>query len=68
MTKEEHIHYWSIQVESDFKAAEVLCVAGYYAQSLFWAHLSVEKLLKALWVKTNQSNTPPFVHNLLRIA
>jgi HEPN domain-containing protein len=39
-----------------------------FAQSLFWAHLSVEKLLKALWVKANLSNTPPFVHNLLRIA
>jgi HEPN domain-containing protein len=68
MNKDEHIIYWSSQVESDFKAAEVLCIAGYFAQSLFWAHLSIEKLLKALWIKSNTSNTPPFVHNLLRIA
>ncbi len=68
MTKQEHINYWSFQVENDFKASEVLCLATYYAQSLFWAHLSLEKLLKALWIKNNVTNTPPFVHNLLRIA
>ena len=68
MTKQEHINYWSSQVDNDFKASEVLCLAGYYAQSLFWAHLSLEKLLKAFWIKTNVTNTPPFVHNLLRIA
>ena len=51
MTKQEHINYWSFQVENDFKASEVLCLAAYYAQSLFWAHLSLENLLKALWLK-----------------
>ncbi len=35
---------------------------------MFWAHLSLEKLLKAFWTKTNLTNTPPFVHNLLRIS
>ena len=68
MTKQEHINYWRLQVDNDFKASEVLCLAGYYAQSLFWAHLSLKKLLKALWISSNESNTPPFVHNLLRLA
>lgn len=36
--------------------------------SLFVAHLAVEKLLKALWIKNNESNTPPKIHNLLRLA
>ncbi len=68
MNKVEHISYWGGQVEKDLKASEVLFAAGYFAQSLFWAHLSVEKQLKALWIFNNESNTPPFVHNLLRIA
>lgn len=67
MTKEEHIRYWEKQVDADFESSEVLCTAGYYAQSLFWAHLALEKICKALWIKNNESNTPPFVHNLLRI-
>ena len=52
----------------DFDCAKVLHNAGHYAQALFWAHLTLEKLCKALWIKTNESNTPPFIHNLLKIA
>jgi len=67
MTKEEHILYWSKQVDEDFDCANVLYQANHFAQSLFWAHLALEKLSKALWVKNNEGNTPPFVHNLLRL-
>jgi len=67
MTKEEHIQYWTKQVDEDFDCAEVLYQANHFAQSLFWAHLTLEKLSKALWIKTNAGNTPPFVHNLLRL-
>jgi len=68
MTKEEHINYWTKQVTDDFDCANVLFKANHFAQSLFWAHLALEKLLKALWIKTNEGNTPPFVHNLLRLS
>jgi HEPN domain-containing protein len=67
MTKEEHISYWAKQVDEDFDCANVLYQANHFAQSLFWAHLALEKLTKALWVKKNEGNTPPFVHNLLRL-
>ena len=67
MTKEEHIQFWSKQVDADFDCANVLYLAGHFAQSLFWAHLVLEKLSKALWIKANEGNTPPFVHNLLRL-
>lgn len=30
--------------------------------------MSLEKSLKALWIKNNVDNAPPFVRNLLRIA
>lgn len=67
MTKEEHINYWAKQVDEDFDCAIVLSHAKHFAQSLFWAHLALEKLTKALWIKKNEGNTPPFVHNLLRL-
>jgi len=67
MTKEEHIIYWAKQVDEDFDCANVLYRANHFAQSLFWAHLALEKLTKALWIKKNDGNTPPFVHNLLRL-
>ena len=67
MTKEEHITYWAKQVDEDFDCAKVLYQANHYAQSLFWAHLAMEKLTKALWIKKNEGNTPPLVHNLLRL-
>jgi len=67
MTKEEHILYWSKQVEDDIDCAKVLFQANHYAQSLFWAHLALEKITKALWIKNNDGNTPPLVHNLLRL-
>ena len=68
MTNEEHIQFWVKQVKDDFDCAEVLFQAHHYAQSLFWAHLALEKLSKAIWIKTNEGNTPPFVHNLLRLV
>jgi len=53
MNKEEHILYWAKQVDDDFDCANVLYLANHYAQSLFWAHLALEKLSKALWIKKN---------------
>lgn len=38
-----------------------------YLHSLFFAHLVLEKLCKALWVKHNEENTPPKIHNLIEI-
>ena len=38
-----------------------------YVHSLFWAHLVLEKLLKAHWVKDNEGNTPPKIHMLVTI-
>lgn len=35
-----------------------------YVFGLFCLHLSLEKLAKALWVKENQVNFPPRIHEL----
>ena len=46
MTKVEHIDYWAKHVDEDFDCANVLYQANHSAQSLFWAHLALEKLIK----------------------
>lgn len=41
--------------------------AGRYTHSLFFGHLYIEKICKALWIKNHKENTPPYIHNLLKI-
>jgi len=53
---------------TDWKAVNQLYSGKCYTHSLFWAHLVLEKLLKAHWIKDNESNTPPKIHNLLYLA
>jgi len=36
-------------------------------QSLFFAHLVIEKICKALWIKHNEGNVPPRTHNLIHL-
>ncbi len=42
--------------------------SGKYVWSLFIAHLSLEKLFKAFWVRDNKINFPPKTHDLNRIV
>jgi HEPN domain-containing protein len=39
-----------------------------FAHALFFAHLVLEKLLKAHYVKDNIENAPPKIHDLIRLA
>ena len=38
-----------------------------YVYVLFFAHLYLEKIAKALWVQNNIDNVPPKTHNLLKL-
>lgn len=68
MTKEEHVKYWLDGAAHDLDAAESLFQSEKYDWCLFIGHLVLEKTLKALYVKTNEANIPPKIHNLLRLA
>jgi len=46
---------------------ETLFAAKKYLHCLFFAHLVLEKLCKAHWVKNNEENIPPKIHKLLWI-
>jgi len=68
MAKPEHINYWKNSAAKNWKAVPALFNAKCYVEALFWAHLVLEKLLKAHWVKDNTGNTPPKIHHLIKLA
>ena len=67
MTKQDHIQYWLNTSQQDWEIVADLLKSKRYVHCLFFAHLALEKLCKAHWVKDNESNHPPRIHNLVRI-
>ncbi|MCX6352139.1 MAG: HEPN domain-containing protein [Bacteroidetes bacterium] len=67
MDKEKHIQYWLLTAIDDSEAVIHLYEAGKYVQALFFTHLFLEKILKAHWVKDNDGNVPPKIHNLMHL-
>ncbi|MBI4648280.1 MAG: HEPN domain-containing protein [Bacteroidia bacterium] len=65
MTKQEHIEYWLQSSKEDLKTAIQLFKTKRYLHCLFFAHLYLEKICKALWVQDHKSNYPPRIHNLI---
>jgi len=47
LTKQQHINYWVETAAKDWMAVDGLFSSKNYVQALFWAHLVLEKLLKA---------------------
>ena len=65
MTKEQHIAYWVDTAQYDWTGTMHAFKMKDYMHCLFWAHLTLEKLAKAHWVKTHLDNIPPKIHNLV---
>jgi len=65
MNKSDYIGYWKLTAHKDWDAVGHLFEKGDYLHALFFAHLVLEKLLKAHFVKDNASDFPPRTHNLL---
>jgi HEPN domain-containing protein len=68
MNKPEHIAYWKTTAARDWKFVQQILKTKNYAYALFFAHLVLEKLCKAHWIKDNKSNNPPRIHNLVHLA
>ncbi|MDT3738836.1 MAG: HEPN domain-containing protein [Candidatus Kapabacteria bacterium] len=64
---EKYLDYWITSSDDDFETMMTLFENNRYSFALFVGHLSVEKLLKALYIKIHNAH-PPFIHNLLRLA
>ena len=67
MTKQQHIDYWVDTAQKDWIATMNLFKSKDFLHCLFWAHLSLEKLSKAHWVRTHQDDIPPRIHNIVRL-
>jgi HEPN domain-containing protein len=65
--RDKIIKYWIESSDDDFDTMIVMFTTRRFSWSMFIGHLMIEKLLKALFVKTN-NEYPPFIHNLLRLA
>ena len=59
--------YWLTEAEEALQVADHLVEKRDYSYALFFGHLAVEKLLKAVYVARREEHAPP-VHNLLRLA
>jgi len=69
MTKQEMVNHWLKQSDLDAESMEYLFKGEKYYWSLFIGHLVIEKLMKALFVKTHSKDTPvPKIHNLFELA
>lgn len=66
-TKEDYIKFWIEQSQDDWNAVNTLFKGSNYLQSLFFAHLVIEKLCKSIWIKFNIENIPPKTHNLIHL-
>ena len=67
MNVDEVVQYWLELAEEDWPVAEHLLVSGDYHYALFFGHLYLEKLLKALVVSVTKQHAPR-THNLLFLA
>lgn len=61
------IQHWKTTSDEDFITMLDLFKSKTFHWALFMGHISVEKLLKAYYVKINKKHSPP-IHNLYRIA
>jgi HEPN domain-containing protein len=59
--------YWLTEAEEALQVAGHLIEKEDYSYALFFGHLAIEKLLKALFVASNEKHAPP-IHNLIRLA
>ena len=63
----EIISYWKRLSEEKWKTAEALMEKERYADALFFVHLSLDALLKAVVVEKTDEQAPR-IHDLLRLA
>ncbi len=67
MNREEIINYWMVEAEESLEVADHLFEKKDYSYCLFFGHLAIEKMIKAVIVKNSQTDVPRS-HNLLRLA
>lgn len=67
MNVEGQVLFWRESAREDWDAAREMVRSGRRRHGLFFAHLALEKALKALVCRAT-SKVPPRIHNLVRLA
>lgn len=63
---EKHVKYWYSSAQEDIETAELLINSQKFRHGLFFAHLALEKSIKAHLCRYTKQ-LPPRMHNLLRL-
>lgn len=61
------VKYWQNSSDQNYRTMQNLLKTKDYSWALFLGHLTIEKLLKAVYVKNSKKHAP-YTHDLLRIA
>ncbi len=69
MNNTDLMNYWIGSSDRDYESMKKNFETKQYTWALFIGHLTIEKLLKALYAKVNKNNpNPPKIHNLVILA
>lgn len=63
----KQIEYWVKSADDDLETSEILLEKKKYVHGLFFCHLAIEKIIKALFVKTAKE-IPPRSHDLFYLS
>lgn len=61
------IEYWKTSALDAFDSSDKLFRSKKYNHSLFFVHLALEKILKALYIQIKKDSPPP-IHDLIRLS
>lgn len=67
MTQKQIINRWLKGSKDAWDTAEKLMAAKKFDHSLFFIHLALEKIIKAVFIKKNNTFAP-LIHNLAKLA
>ena len=69
MKSEDLVKHWLERSDDSFRVMELLYQNKEYTNALFFGHLALEKLLKALYAeKYRDEPQPPLIHNLVKLS
>lgn len=67
MSEKKIVDYWVKSAQEDLLTAQSLLETKRYFHSLFFCHLFLEKILKAIYIFKNHI-APPWTHDLLKLV
>lgn len=65
--RKRRVQYWLESSEDDWRVANHLFEKGDYSYALFFRHLTIEKILKGIYVN-RLGEIPPYTHRLVYLA